>query len=284
MKKFLIVVIAMVFLVLSGSNAFCATGKDYYDYGKKFLDKGDAKRAFKYFNAALKIEPRNPDYLRAVGDCYKAVGDQARANKYYAQADQLGGGSGGSFKTNEIKAEIVLFSGGTSSTGTSTFMPVFGVSYSRYLSPTFDLTGTIGYAYGGNQTAGASGNSISLSGGGILVQAKANWHFDNLMKGVFAGPNVAYMPITYTYTSESTDFFTGDIVTTTSKINMSMIMGGIQLGYTYALDNGFKFTGFVCLDIASQTMTADGGGMFGSMNMSAVGLLQFYGISAGFGF
>ncbi len=281
MKKLFIASLSMVFLVVFCASAFSATAKDYYDYGKKQLDSGDAKGAIKYFTAAAKLEPRNADYYRAIGDCYKETGNKAMSDKYYAYADKLGKGSA-SFKSNEAKVEITMFSGGTSSTGTSSFIPVFALGYTKYLNPTFDIGGSVGYAYGGNQTSGMSGDSVSLSGGGVMVQAKCNWHLDNLMKGVFVGPNIGYLPMNYQYKVDMSGFY-GSPSTSTSNINITIIMGGMQLGYIYTLDSGFKLTGFLCFDIASESVKSDEG-LFGGMAASEVGLIQFYGISAGYGF
>jgi hypothetical protein len=41
----------------------------------------------------------------------------------------------------------------------------------------------------------------------------------------------------------------------------------------------FNLTGFCCLDLASESVSGDAG--FGNMKSSAVGFLQFYGISGG---
>ena len=112
-----------------------------------------------------------------------------------------------------------------------------------------------------------------------MVQGKLNWHLDEIKKGLFAGPNLAFMPISYQYKETTTDYYYGTATTTTYNLGDTLIMGGVQVGYTYKLNDQFNLTGFCCLDLASESLSGDAG--FGNMKASSIGFLQFYGISGG---
>jgi hypothetical protein len=283
MKKLSVIILSFIFIALFCSSAFSATALEYYNYGQKLLGNGNGKDAIKYFNAAAKLEPRNPSYYNAIGDCYDSMGNTAMAEKYHAYADKLSSSSasGGISKGNEAKIEVILFSGGTSTSGGSAYVPVFALSYEKYITPMMSVTGSLGYVFGGSQSMDdGMGDAISMTGSGFMVQGKLNWHLDKMVKGLFAGPNLAFMPISYEIKDTTTDYF-GNKSTTTSKFSESMIMGGAQVGYTYVLESGFKLTGFVCLDLASETISGD---WLGGMKASAIGTLQFIGVSAGYSF
>jgi tetratricopeptide (TPR) repeat protein len=280
MKKSFIILLSLFLVSFFCASAFSASSKDYYDYGKKLMDKGDYKNALKYFSAAAKGEPKNPEYYNAIGDCFEATGNTAAAKKYHDYADKLSGGkTTDGQKGNEVKMEVIIFSGGMSSSGGDAFVPVFAASYERYLGPNLSISGSIGYVYGGSQSAGVSGDEITLSGGGFMVQGKLNWHLDEIKKGLFAGPNLAFMPISYQYKETTTDYYYGTATTTTYNLGDTLIMGGVQVGYTYKLNDQFNLTGFCCLDLASESLSGDAG--FGNMKASSIGFLQFYGISGG---
>ena len=70
-----------------------------------YLSRGDAERAFPFFELNVKNYPEHANAFDAMGDYYSHIGDQANALKAFSKAIALGGVDGTKEKLEALKQE-----------------------------------------------------------------------------------------------------------------------------------------------------------------------------------
>lgn len=81
--RFYLLVMAVVFL---STPVFCQTAEDYYRAGLQMMEAKDIKKAYRYFAAALKLDPNHDRAYRRVGMIFLELNQEAQARDLFQRS------------------------------------------------------------------------------------------------------------------------------------------------------------------------------------------------------
>ena len=110
MKKILSLILTLA-LVLGlagcGQKADTAAWQEQYDLGVKYLSEGNYQEAIIAFNAAIEIDPKQPDAYEKLAEMYIAAGDTEQARKILEDGCAITGSETLRIRLAEIIASLV---------------------------------------------------------------------------------------------------------------------------------------------------------------------------------
>jgi hypothetical protein len=157
------ITLIIISILLFSSMILAASASDYYNYGNAVFHKGDYKKALTYYSYAAKLNPKNPDYYRAMAACYEKLGNKSMSAKCGNYADSISNEKNGPSE----KIKISAF-GGFTTVGMSKVNNFIDTSYSRATS------------------LGATGQKQDL-GSAFIIGAQGGY---NAYPGLYIGPRL----------------------------------------------------------------------------------------------
>jgi hypothetical protein len=183
MKKSWLVSVIIMLLLISAA-AFAAGAADYYNYGNSTFNKGDYKKALSYYNYAVKLDPKNRDYYRAIASCYEKLGKPSMAEKYNNYADTLSKDKSENGVAAAGKIKATVFAGFTT------------VAMSK-------VNDFIDSMYSEAIAAGGTGQKQDL-GGAFIIGAQGGY---NVYPGLYVGPRFEFVDVPTAKTIYTGTFF-----------------------------------------------------------------------------
>jgi len=202
---------AIIAALLLSSMVFAAGAQDYYNYGNTTFQKGDYKKAMTYYSYAAKLDPKNPDYYRAIAACYGKLGNKAMAAKYNNYADSLGTGKNSPGRPAAEKIKITVFAGFTT------------VAMSK-------VNNDIDTLYSNAIAGGGTGQKEDL-GSGFIIGAQGGY---NVFPGLYAGPRMELIDVPTAKTTYSGSVFG---MTYSGEADYSGSMFPVLVGASYYYPN-----------------------------------------------
>ncbi|MGD0566444.1 MAG: hypothetical protein ABSA34_03825, partial [Candidatus Goldiibacteriota bacterium] len=130
------------------------------------------------------LDPKNPDYYRAIAACYGKLGNKAMAAKYNNYADSLGTGKNSPGRPAAEKIKITVFAGFTT------------VAMSK-------VNNDIDTLYSNAIAGGGTGQKEDL-GSGFIIGAQGGY---NVFPGLYAGPRMELIDVPTAKTTYSGSVF-----------------------------------------------------------------------------
>lgn len=79
MKRMKNIIILIMAVVLTACGTTAETWQDHYDLGMRYLSEGNYEEAIVAFNAAIEIDPKQPDIYISLTEAYLYAGDYEKA-------------------------------------------------------------------------------------------------------------------------------------------------------------------------------------------------------------
>ena len=88
MKRYISVLLVCL-LLLTGCGQTVMTWQEQYDLGVRYLSEGNYEEAILAFNAAIEIDPKQPEAYVGLADAYVQLGDEETAKNFLKDAIDL---------------------------------------------------------------------------------------------------------------------------------------------------------------------------------------------------
>jgi hypothetical protein len=235
-------------LFLSGlaGSARAATVDEYYRAGLSLYQQGKYEMAVKYFDAALKGDPKHWQSLQARGHCYYRMDRKPEALDSYVESLKLHPDTSLESFVTKLKGEL------GSGTPPPPSMPKPNgsgeIDQDIFINPAGLIFGTAGIGY--EHTVGERGSmagmfsfaSHSFTGQKItMVGGGARYRFwgesDRRLKGLFVGPALGVLSIKWSFDSMTIDPYTWQMTSISDTQSALFFTVGAEGGYQWVFDN-----------------------------------------------